>query len=122
MRREGQRLLVRVQQPQVVPRSERTQGAQADVKGLAEAADATSRADQGNVELGTALPDISRMPDEVLTVVDVAKLLRVGRNSLYEAIRRDEVPHRRIGRKILLSRRAIMRWLEGWSLQVAKEG
>lgn len=59
---------------------------------------------------------------DVLTVPEAAKLLRVGRNGLYEAIRRGEVPHRRIGRKILFSQTAVMRWLEGWSLQVAKEG
>lgn len=61
-------------------------------------------------------------PAAILTVPEAAKLLRVGRNSLYEAIRRGEVPHRRIGRKILLSRSALMGWLEGWSLQVPKEG
>jgi excisionase family DNA binding protein len=62
------------------------------------------------------------VPAAVLTVPEAAKLLRVGRNSLYEAIRRGEVPHRRIGRKILLSRSALMGWLQGWSLQVPKEG
>ena len=88
----------------------------------------------------TGAPGIARAPDEiseaaaralarrwqldgdVLTVPEAAKLLRVGRNGLYEAIARGEVPHRRIGRKILLSQTAIVRWLEGWSLQVAEEG
>jgi len=60
--------------------------------------------------------------DDVLTVEEAAKLLRVGRNSLYEAIGRLEVPHRRIGRKIRLSRAALMRWLASWSSQVVKEG
>ncbi len=59
---------------------------------------------------------------EVLTVAEAARLLRVGRNTLYEAIGRGEVPHRRVGRKILLSRTALVRWLDRWSSQVAEEG
>jgi excisionase family DNA binding protein len=58
----------------------------------------------------------------VLTVEEAAKLLRVGRNALYDAIGRGDIPHRRVGRKIRLSRIALMRWLESWSSQVAKEG
>lgn len=59
---------------------------------------------------------------DVLTVSEAAKLLRIGRNALYDAIGRNEVPHRRIGKNIRLSRNALMRWLEQWSLQVAKKG
>ena len=49
--------------------------------------------------------------DEVLTVEEGAKLLRVGRNQLYEAISRGNVPHMRIGRSIRLLRSARVRSL-----------
>ena len=53
--------------------------------------------------------------DDALTVAEGATLLRVGRNALYDAIGRGEVPHRRIGKSIRLSRAALLRWLEGAS-------
>lgn len=59
--------------------------------------------------------------DDVLTVDDVATLLKVGRNVVYEAVGRGEVPHRRVGKQIRFSRRAIMRWLRSWSSQDARE-
>lgn len=52
---------------------------------------------------------------DALTVAEGAALLRVGRNALYDAIGRGEVPHRRIGKSIRLSRAALLRWLEGAS-------
>lgn len=57
---------------------------------------------------------------EVLTVEEAAEFLRVGRNALYDAIGRGEVPHRRIGKQIRLSRSAIVRWLSR-SCSVAEE-
>jgi len=51
----------------------------------------------------------------VLTVPEAARILRIGPNQLYNAIGRGEVPHRRVGRSIRLSRAAILRWLEGAS-------
>jgi excisionase family DNA binding protein len=47
----------------------------------------------------------------VLTVVEAARVLRVGRNQLYEAIGRGDVPHLRIGRTIRLSRSVLVRCL-----------
>lgn len=44
-------------------------------------------------------------------VEDLASRLGISRISLYEAIRRGEVPHIRIGRRIVLPREAIDRWL-----------
>lgn len=49
---------------------------------------------------------------EILTVSEAARFLRMGRNQLYEAIGRNEIPHRRIGRTIRLSRSALVRWLD----------
>jgi excisionase family DNA binding protein len=51
--------------------------------------------------------------DDVLTVEQAAKFLRLGRNAVYDAIGRGEIPHRRIGRAIRLSRAALVQWLAG---------
>ena len=53
--------------------------------------------------------------NDVLTVEEAAELLRIGRNQLYDACGRGEIPHRRIGRTIRLSRAVVLRWLEGSS-------
>jgi excisionase family DNA binding protein len=60
--------------------------------------------------------------DEALRVDDVARLLRVGRNSVYALVGSNQIPHRRIGKQIRFSRAAVMRWLTSWSLQGAKKG
>lgn len=49
---------------------------------------------------------------DVMTVEEGAAFLRVGRNALYDAIGRGEVPHACIGKTIRLSRAALVRWLE----------
>ena len=62
----------------------------------------------------SATPDSSAtQDDDVLTVEQAAKFLRLGRNAVYDAIGRGEIPHRRIGRSNRLSRVALLRWLEG---------
>ena len=50
---------------------------------------------------------------EVLNVGQVADLLGVGRNSVYDAANRGQIPHRRVGRRLIFSRAAVMEWLSG---------
>ena len=51
---------------------------------------------------------------EVLTVDEVAALLRVDRKTLYEAVRRREVPGVvRVGRAIRIGRAAFENWVAG---------
>jgi excisionase family DNA binding protein len=78
------------------------------------AASALSGAEGASEALATA--------DDVLDVADAARLLRIGRNTVYELVARNAIPHRRLGKQIRFSRTAIMRWLNSWSLQDAKEG
>ena len=59
---------------------------------------------------------------DVLTVEEAAVFLKVGRNTLYDACGRNEVPCRRIGRQIRFSRAALVTWLGSWSKQGAQEG
>ena len=58
---------------------------------------------------------------DVLDVPAVAKLLAVGRNTVYALVARNQIPHRRFGRCVRFSRAAIMRWLDPCWLQDAKE-
>jgi len=60
--------------------------------------------------------------DDVIDVNEAARMLRVGRNKVYEMVARNEIPHRRFGRRIRFSRTAIVRWLDSWSPRIAKEG
>ena len=51
----------------------------------------------------------------ILTVDDALHLLdgAVGRSTLYKALRLGLLPHKRLGRRILISRARLMQWLEG---------
>jgi excisionase family DNA binding protein len=48
--------------------------------------------------------------DDVLTPREAAKLLRIGRNTIYDGCARNEIPHRRIGKLIRFSRPALVAW------------
>ena len=45
---------------------------------------------------------VKRNTPAVLTVLEVAKILRIGRISAYQAIARGDVPSIRVGRRILV--------------------
>lgn len=59
---------------------------------------------------------------DVIDVPAVARLLAVGRNTVYAMVARNAIPHRRLGKQIRFHREAVMRWLASWSSQGAKEG
>jgi excisionase family DNA binding protein len=78
----------------------------------------------GNEHDGTGTP-VRAVDDAVADVIDVpavARLLAVGRNTVYAMVARNAIPHRRLGKQIRFNRAAIMRWLASWSSQGAKEG
>ena len=52
------------------------------------------------------------MRREVLTVSEVAKTLGIGRNSAYELIRQHKLPALRLGRRIVIPRVALQRFLD----------
>jgi excisionase family DNA binding protein len=58
---------------------------------------------------------------DVLDVPHVARLLGVGRNTVYALVAKNQIPHRRLGKQIRFSRAAVMQWL-AWSWRDAKEG
>jgi excisionase family DNA binding protein len=57
-------------------------------------------------------PNFMLEPPSVLTVDEVAGLLRVNRKTVYELISRGEIPGaRRLGRALRFSREAVLEWL-----------
>ena len=55
--------------------------------------------------------DFNHLP-EILTVDEVAAYLRIGRSSVYSAIHAKTIPSVRIGKRILISKAAIGRFVE----------
>lgn len=49
---------------------------------------------------------------DVLDVPQVASLLGLGRNTVYDLVGRNAIPHRRLGKQIRFSREALLRWLD----------
>ena len=72
----------------------------------------TSLAVANERELVT-LPVCPANDEQVLDVEETARMLRVGRNMIYELVGRNEIPHRRLGKQIRFSRDALMSWLGG---------
>jgi excisionase family DNA binding protein len=65
---------------------------------------------------------LNDLPD-ILTVPEVMKLLRIGRNTTYEAIRSGALPSIRIGRRILVPKKALELFLlEGPVVQPGTAG
>ena len=54
----------------------------------------------------------SETPSLTMTVDEAARILGIGRNSAYEAVRRNQIPSIRIGRRILIPRHRFLQWLE----------
>lgn len=50
---------------------------------------------------------------DVMTAAEVGEFLRLSRNSVYEAAARGEIPCRRVGRRLVFSRTALVVWLRG---------
>jgi excisionase family DNA binding protein len=48
---------------------------------------------------------------QILTADAVAELLGVNRKTIYEAATRGEIPHRRLGRRLIFERGAVLLWL-----------
>jgi excisionase family DNA binding protein len=49
----------------------------------------------------------------VLTVPEAAKLLMVSKGSIYNAVKRGELPYLHIGKRIIIPRIQLEKWLAG---------
>ena len=48
---------------------------------------------------------------DIMTATEVGRYLGLSRNAVYDAAGRGEIPHRRVGRRLIFSRAAIVVWL-----------
>jgi excisionase family DNA binding protein len=48
---------------------------------------------------------------DIANADEIASMLGVGRRQVYEAAGRGEIPHRRIGDRLIFSRQAVREWL-----------
>ena len=53
----------------------------------------------------------SQIQKEVLSADEVAAWFGVDRKSVYNAISRGDIPHQRLGRRVLFHRNALVAWL-----------
>jgi excisionase family DNA binding protein len=60
--------------------------------------------------VAVAVVRLAELPD-VLTVTEAAEFLRLGRNSVYQAIQRKELPSVRVGRRVLIPKESLERFL-----------
>ncbi|MGH7738205.1 MAG: helix-turn-helix domain-containing protein [Candidatus Tyrphobacter sp.] len=51
--------------------------------------------------------------DETLTAQEAWIYLRIGRTAFYEGVRSGAIPHKRLGRKIIVYKGAIREWFGG---------
>jgi excisionase family DNA binding protein len=60
-------------------------------------------------------PNQPQKAREVLDVGMAAKLLTVSTDTVYDLLKRGELPGRKVGRKWLTTRNAVLRWIESSS-------
>ncbi len=57
-----------------------------------------------------------KAPSAMLTADEAHRIVgrdKISRAGFYAGIRRNEIPHRKIGKRVLIPRRAFMEWLNG---------
>ena len=70
---------------------------------------------------GDAAPS-RRTSDDVLTADEVATFLGVARNTVYDYAGRGTIPHRRLGKRILFHRGALVSWLGACKAASTRKG
>jgi excisionase family DNA binding protein len=61
-------------------------------------------------------------PREVLSVLEAADFLGLSRNCVYEYANRGTIPCQRVGRRLLFSRTALVRWLSACTPEGPSKG
>jgi hypothetical protein len=73
----------------------------------------------GKTGLDPKRPDVTAADDGAFSVDEGHAIIgkdKISRGGFYAAINRNEVPHIRLGQRILLPRHAFLRWLRGENL------
>ncbi len=75
----------------------------------------TSKLKQRGVNQMNNYKYMLRREQDVLTVQDVARILRIGKNYTYDLIRSGRIPAMKLGKRILIPKAALIDFLEGES-------
>ncbi len=59
---------------------------------------------------------------EVMNAEQAAAFLGVDRKTIYDYANRGRIPHRRLGKRVLFSRTALVAWLSGECSKLASSG
>ena len=62
-----------------------------------------------------------KLPD-VLSVKEVARFLRVNVKTVYQAVSKEELPARKIGRRIVIHRDTLLQWVSSGSVVIGQGG
>lgn len=52
---------------------------------------------------------------DVMDVADLQQALGIGRDNAYALIRSNQIPSFRVGRRILMSKEAVIHFIDGWN-------
>ena len=61
-------------------------------------------------------------PPLLLSVLEAARLLNIGRGLCYQLVQENRLPHIRLGRRVLISRQALEQWVQCEVAVVAHDG
>ena len=58
---------------------------------------------------------------EGMSADEVAEFLGLNRKTVYEYASRGQIPHQRLGKRLVFSRTALVAWLSAWCVQKRRE-
>jgi excisionase family DNA binding protein len=67
---------------------------------------------EGSCATSPPLVSVTAAAREVISADEVATFLGVNRKTVYDAANRGQLPSRRLGRRLLFSRSAVLAWLQ----------
>jgi putative molybdopterin biosynthesis protein len=60
--------------------------------------------------------------DEIFTIPEVAKYLKISKSKLYYLVQRNQIPHVRIGRNVRIRKADLNAWIEANCIKYALKG
>jgi excisionase family DNA binding protein len=52
------------------------------------------------------------MPKTILTISDIAEILKIGKNAAYDLVKQPDFPHFKVGKRIRTTEDALIKWME----------
>jgi len=74
-----------------------------------------------NTSVPQAAPPTATQESPILTIDELAALLRLNRKTVYELARNGEIPVRRVGRSLRAHRDTVLKWLSESQVPVSRK-